>query len=267
MLSGKLKKGIAELTFNQRSLLFAELSAIAYLNPKDATAQAKELGFTTVEFYDIDGAQAYRFMNKHDMVIACRGTQPTEYNDIKADLNALPIISETVSRVHRGFKTEVDELWPHVKEDMDRKVNLKKQHWFCGHSLGAAMATIMASRCKHSPELSDPVELYTYGSPRVGWSAYCNSLNIDHHRFVNNNDIVTTVPLSIMGFKHHGTCHYFNSWGNLRKLSFWQRTKDKFRGMWRGLKAFKIDNFSDHSMAEYIAHCDKLVKGMETPQV
>ena len=38
MLSGKLKKGIAELTFNQRSLLFAELSAIAYLDPKDATA-------------------------------------------------------------------------------------------------------------------------------------------------------------------------------------------------------------------------------------
>ena len=70
-----------------------------------------------------------------------------------------------------------------------------------------------------------------------------------------------------MGFKHHGNCHYFNSWGNLRKLSFWQRTKDKLRGMWRGLKAFKIDNFSDHSMAEYIAHCDKLVKGMETPQV
>jgi hypothetical protein len=34
MLSGKLKKGIAELTFNQRSLLFAELSAIAYLDPK-----------------------------------------------------------------------------------------------------------------------------------------------------------------------------------------------------------------------------------------
>ena len=86
MLSEKLKKGIAELTFKQRSLLFAELSAIAYLNEKDATSKAKELGFTTVEFYNIDGAQAYRFMNKNDMVIACRGTQPTEYNDIKADL-------------------------------------------------------------------------------------------------------------------------------------------------------------------------------------
>lgn len=267
MLSEKLKKGISELTFYQRSLLFAELSAIAYLDEKDAKKHASELGFTTVEFYNIEGAQAYRFMNKHDMVIACRGTQPTEYNDIKADLNALPIISETVSRVHMGFKAEVDELWPHVKEDMDRKVNLKKDHWFCGHSLGAAMATIMASRCKHDPKLSDPVELYTYGSPRVGWKRYCDSLEVEHNRFVNNNDIVTTVPLVIMGFRHHGTCLYFNTWGNLRELTFWQKIKDKLRGMWRGLKAFKIDNFSDHNMSEYIKHCDKLVKGMETPQV
>ena len=258
---------INELNFKERSLLFANLSSIAYNNIKEAKGQVKKLGFTTVEFYEKDGAQAYRFMNKTDIVIACRGTQPTEFNDIKADLKATPVIAETISRVHRGFKDEVDELWPMVEEDILRKTNLNKTLWFCGHSLGAAMATIMASRCMHEDRLNDPIELYTFGSPRVGWTGYCDSLNVEHHRFVNNNDIVTTVPLSIMGFKHHGNCHYFNSWGNLRKLSFWQRTKDKLRGMWRGLKAFKIDNFSDHSMAEYIAHCDKLVKGMETPQV
>ena len=256
MLSGKLKKGIAELTFNQRSLLFAELSAIAYLDPKDATAQAKELGFTTVEFYDIDGAQAYRFMNKHDMVIACRGTQPTEYNDIKADLNALPIISETVSRVHRGFKTEVDELWPHVKEDMDRKVNLKKQHWFCGHSLGAAMATIMASRCKHSPELSDPVELYTYGSPRVGNKKYVQTLMVTHHRYQNNNDVVTRVPLWIMGYRHDGIHHYFNCNGIEKKLNGWSYVTDRLTGIWRGLLKLSFDSFSDHNITTYAEQCE-----------
>ena len=57
-------------------------------------------------------------MNKTDLVIACRGTQPTEFNDLKADLKALPAISETVSRVHRGFKDEVDELWPEVSVDI-----------------------------------------------------------------------------------------------------------------------------------------------------
>ena len=63
---------------------------------------------------DNGGAQAYRFENKNDIVIACRGTQPTEFNDIKADLKAVPVMAETVSRVHHGFKVEVDELWPYV---------------------------------------------------------------------------------------------------------------------------------------------------------
>ena len=71
-------------------------------------------------------------MNKHDIVIACRGTEPTEYNDIKADANALPVIAETVSRVHAGFKAEVDELWPEITEDLFRTVNKKKDLWFCG---------------------------------------------------------------------------------------------------------------------------------------
>ena len=247
---------ISKMTFLEKSSLFAKLASIAYMNKNDATKAVKKLGFTTVEFYDRDGAQAYRFMNKTDLVIACRGTEPTQFNDIKADLRAVPVMAETVSRVHKGFKTEVDDLWPMICEDIDRKVNLKKQLWFCGHSLGAAMATIMASRCKHNDALNDPVELYTYGSPRVGWRAYCNSLNVEHHRWVNNNDIVTRVPLAIMGYVHHGKEHYINAYGQVRNPTGWQRIKDRFRGMWMGLKQGKIDNFGDHNMSGYIKHIE-----------
>jgi triacylglycerol lipase len=263
----KLLTPIITLNFKERSLLFAELAQIAYLDEKNATKVAKQLGFTTVEFYNIDGAQTYRFMNKNDIVIACRGTEPTEFNDIKADLKAFPVRAETISRVHRGFKTEVDELWPLVKEDIVRKQNEDKDLWFCGHSLGAAMATIMASRCKHNLDNLDPRELYTYGSPRVGWRKYCDSLDVVHHRWVNNNDIVTTVPLAIMGYKHHGTQHYLNSWGNVRTPSGWQLIKDKLRGMWRGIKQGKVDNFSDHGMALYVQYLKNYRDNMETPQI
>src|SRR6056300_1879510 len=115
MMEGKMS--IKDMNFKERSLLFAKLASIAYCNEKDAKSQVKKLGFTTVEFYNRDGAQAYRFMNKEDIVIACRGTQPSEFNDIKADLKAMPVVAETVSRVHRGFKAEVDELWPAITED------------------------------------------------------------------------------------------------------------------------------------------------------
>ena len=245
---------ITSLSLAGRSLLFAQLSSIAYLPQSRATKEARALGFTTTEFYNKSGAQAYRFQSKDDLVIACRGTQPTEFGDIQADLKAYPVIAETVSRVHRGFKTEVDDLWPMVTEDISRKQNASKKLWFCGHSLGAAMATIMASRCKHDSELGNPVMLFTYGSPKVGWKGYCNSLNVVHHRWKNNNDIVTTVPLTMMGYKHHGTEHYINAYGQVRNPTGWQRYKDKIRGMWMGIKEGKIDNFSDHSIDEYIKH-------------
>jgi len=248
---------IKDMNIQERSLLFAQLSSIAYQDEKPAKKAARALGFTTTEFYNRDGAQAYRFMNKTDLVIACRGTQPSEFNDIAADLNAVPVIAETVSRVHKGFKTEVDDLWPMIKEDLVYGSNDDKDLWFCGHSLGAAMTTIMASRCFHDAELPDPVETFTYGSPRVGWPSYVKSLGMTHHRWVNNNDIVCTVPLWIMGYRHHGEKHYINAYGEVCKLTAWQRFKDKLRGMWMGIKKGGIDNFSDHNMSEYIDHISR----------
>jgi len=244
---------ITELSFKEKSLLFAKLSSIAYSSTGVAKSQAKDLGFTTTVFYEKDGAQAYRFQNKTDLVIACRGTQPKEFNDISADLKAFPVLAETVSRVHRGFKAEVDELWPDILADLEDK---KQIVWFCGHSLGAGMATIMASRCMTHANIAGPMELYTYGSPRVGWRKYCNSLGVIHHRWKNNNDIVTTVPLALMGYKHHGTQHYINAYGQVRNPTGWQMVKDRWRGIWMGLKQGKIDSFGDHSMIQYIKHIE-----------
>ena len=248
---------VSKMSFPERSLLFAKLSSIAYNdNIEDVKKQVKKLGFTTVEFYNRKGAQAYRFMNTEDLVIACRGTQPTEFNDIKADLNAIPVVAETISRVHRGFKEEVDELWPMVCDDIGRTVNVGKNLWICGHSLGAAMATIMANRCECDVELNDPIELYTYGSPRVGWPTYVKSFGTVHHRWRNNNDIVTTVPPRLLGFRHCGEQHYINAYGQVRNPTGWQLVKDKWRGIWMGLKQGKVDSFSDHSMVEYIKYLE-----------
>ena len=200
-------KPLLQETLAQRSLIFARLAQIAYDEPAEAKKQARKLGFTTVEFYDRSGAQAYRFQNKNDLVIACRGTQPTEFNDIKADLRALPIMAETIGRVHER-------------------------------------------------NIQNPYELYTYGSPRVGWRKYVKTLGVKHIRWQNNNDIVTRVPLWCMGYVHHGEKHYMNAYGQVRNPSGWQLVKDRWRGMWMGLKQGKIDNFGDHSMVQYVANLE-----------
>jgi len=265
MFSDKLTDKITELDFNNRALLFAELSRVAYFTEYHATRLAKKLGFTTVEFYNIDGAEAYRFMNKRDIVFACRGTQPKQYNDIKADARAFPVVAETIGRVHGGFKGEVDKLWDRIQEDIIRE-QAKRDVWFTGHSLGAAMSTILASRCRGETTIVNPQELFTFGSPRVGWASYINNFPFKHYRFVNNADIVPRVPFYIMGYRHHGECQYFNHYGNLRNLTGWQRTKDTWRGIFRGIAKGKFDSIADHNIKQYILHIKKMVDGQEAHQ-
>lgn len=240
---------IGQMTFLDRSLLFAELSMIAYNDESEATRAAELIGFPDVTFYDRDGSQAYRFRNDHDCVIACRGTEPNEWNDIRADANATSVLAETTGKVHGGFKTEVDDLWPMLETAlMDNDQPL----WFCGHSLGGAMATICAGRCFLSHISSSPEQLFTYGSPRVGDKTYINYVELEHFRFVNNNDIVTRVPPTFLGFRHCGGEVYIDSNGKIRTISLIGKRRDRWKGFLRGLRRWKIDHFSDHSIHGYI---------------
>ena len=60
---------LSRLSFKERSLLFGRLATIAYLPFEDAKRAARRLGFSQTTFYDRDGAQAYRFMSKYDIII------------------------------------------------------------------------------------------------------------------------------------------------------------------------------------------------------
>ena len=53
-----------------------------------------------------------------------------------------------------------------------------------------------------------------------------------------------------------------NAYGQVRNPSGWQLVKDRFRGMWMGLKQGKIDNFGDHSMVEYVANLENYNKNI-----
>ena len=119
------------------------------------------------------------------------------------------------------------------------------------------MATISAGRCFLSHIPSIPKQLFTYGSPRVGNNRYVNHVKLDYVRWVNNNDIVTRVPPAWLGYRHTGQEMYFNSIGELRKMSKWQRSKDRWRGLWLGIRKGQIDHFSDHSMDCYIENIQK----------
>jgi triacylglycerol lipase len=250
-LFSRLTGPIAELTLLQQSLLFAELSQIAYMPPGPALTCVRKVGFSESLYFDRDGAQSYRFRNQYDCVVVCRGTEPNEWNDVKADANAVAVLAEVIGRVHGGFKQHVDSLWPIIEQAL---AGNEQPLWIAGHSLGGAMATICARRCKISRVTSDPLVLFTYGCPRVGDRAYLNHCHPTHYRWVNNNDIVTRVPPPWFGYRHGGCEMYIDCKGRVRAVLGWRRAIDRLRGFLRGLRRFKIDHFADHSIEQYISY-------------
>jgi triacylglycerol lipase len=256
LLHSDVRGPLASLSFLRRALVMAELSMIAYNDEAEATRAARAIGFTEAKLFDHDGSQAYRFRNEHDLVLACRGTEPNEWNDIQADANAVMSVVGTLGNVHSGFNREVDDLWP-LLEDM---LSTNRQPiWFCGHSLGGAMSTICAYRCKLSSICQSPQELHTFGSPRVGCRKYVRHAEVIHYRWVHNNDIVTRVPPLWMGYRHCGNEIYLDRFGRIRKLRGVLRTRDRWRGLIAGLWKWKLDLLTDHSIRLYAEHIARAV--------
>lgn len=217
---------IKNLSFAEQSSLFARLSNVAYQKPDQAKKLFKKAGFDSFVYFSNNGSNAFVIESKDDVVVVCRGTEVKEWNDIRADLSiALTPSRSGIGKVHRGFRTYTDRVWKPVNAYISSVKN--KEIWFTGHSLGAAMATLMARRCVMDINMKVPT-LFTYGSPRVGNRAYINEFNnhLKHHRWVNDGDIVTKVPL-VPFYYHCGTMHHIDSSGKVtvefdRKIS-WKR--------------------------------------------
>ncbi len=233
----------------------AEFSRLAYFSPQNIQKIADKAGIEVSDFIDRDGAQAYIFSNDHDMVIVARGTEPNQWEDIRADANAWTVVVE-LGRVHAGFNGEVDHLWPLIE---DKIRSNRRPTYFTGHSLGAAMSLVCAARCKASNIVTNPQAVFTFGSPRVGNRKYIHSTSLPHYRWVNNNDVVTRVPPRWLGYRHSGYELYLDHRGRLKKVYSWSRSKDRFIGLMKSLRRWKIDYLTDHSMVEYILAIQGLV--------
>ena len=234
----------------EQLLTFAKIAETTYANPKDSKSKFKALGYTIVEFFDIDGAQAYLLKGADTHVLSFRGTEVTQKSDVLADLKAGKNVEACGGKVHVGFKGEINKVWPAITIAL---TNIDAVY-VTGHSLGAAMATIAASRMQ-----SKVTALVTFGSPRAGNQEFVNSLSVTHYRVQNNCDDVTKVPFRLMGFAHHGTHKYMNFYGEFRDLTPWQRVKDMIRSRLRArAKGQKFIGVFDHMMANYIAKLEKL---------
>lgn len=232
----------------------AGISNAAYSSGKAFVHKLRTLGMDDwkYEFMTKDNAQCYVVWSdkEKEIYIAWRGTEPGEYKDVLADLKIKKVLNFDGFKVHRGFKGYVDKLYDQVESRVERVI---KGKWFkifvTGHSLGGASALICTNRLESKFHVE---ACYTYGAPRPGSWKYAYSFKTPVFRVRNNNDLVTKVPLMLLGYKHVGSLVYIDRHGVLRtgKVKFVTLLKNWFWGQFQRLG----DGLRDHSIGEYCMH-------------
>jgi len=166
-----------------------------------------KLGLTTVRHVSRTATdndlQAVVLRNATALVIVFRGTQQPEDFLTDAELTLFPL--SLVSSVHLGFWLSVDSAYAELR-DLARAAGTR-QIWVTGHSLGGALANILAYRLQQ-----DGIAVkgaYTYGAPRVGNAGFAlayNTLFADRptQRWVNANDPIPLAFPPQLGFVHAG---------------------------------------------------------------
>lgn len=251
---------IRVMGFKEQAVLFSQISAWTYLKSKDFSKILKEKGYN-FEYITKNSSQAYVVWNDDDIIIGCRGTEATNLADIETDLKVIKVKLNGKEKIHAGFKESADNVWPQIlaiiKKIADEKYSAKHAVWIAGHSLGAAMATILALyAAENNIRISG---LFTFGSPRVGNRKFVKALErslITPYRFVNCADVVTRVPN--IGYRHFGDAVYIDRKGRVStNTSSSYIIYDRFVGFFKSLLQKKIQGLDNHFINNYKEQLEK----------
>ncbi len=139
------------------------------------------------------------FITHHDeiILIAIRGT--LELSDWWRDADAAQVpFKEGKGKVHHGFYDAYQALKKFVQDYLFR-FYVGQKIIISGHSLGGAIALLLAEALRCDETQKYDVLLYTYGAPRAGDATFVAAAEaLTHHRMVNNNDMVPGVPATWM---------------------------------------------------------------------
>lgn len=195
--------------------LAVEAARLAYLRTEDAQSERARLedalqriGCQALCTFDHPGTDGQGFGATFDdtVLLAFRGTQADRITDIVTDI-------ETIFRpwdmppgqVHKGFGRTAEGLWQDDVKPWLQTLDKKPAKLIvCGHSLGAAIATLLVVPAHQLLKVAD-TELVTIGSPRVGDQAFVSALQgqVKITRIVNCCDVVTQLPPPLI-FVHAG---------------------------------------------------------------
>lgn len=265
-------------TFNWRNAqLLASASELAYQQAGEVESRVRsDWGFEEFEFFDEEDTQAFLTAGGGAVIVSFRGTELSRFGDIFTDLDFSLVDGPWGGKVHEGFYGALSKVYRQLDYAIDAAMNRAKRKyggatlWVTGHSLGAALATLLVAR---RLERGKPAQgLYTFGQPRTGDRTFARNFDFEFRssafRFVNNNDIVTRIPQRVIGYEHCGSFRYFDHAGEYtRQIGFWRSFLGRCQGSVMGLLKGEIDEVSDHSMVRYRELVERQAAALEEVRI
>ena len=75
-------------------------------------------------YLDSDNAEGYVFCFPKKIIIALRGTEPSQFSDITADLKFWRVNYKSKEKVHSGFFFEALSLWGQIVDALYKELKL-----------------------------------------------------------------------------------------------------------------------------------------------
>jgi len=208
--------------FLRNALTLATLSKAVY---REDVANSPDCRLTVFENFrpfenGKTNTQGIVASDARNVVLAFRGTSAPQDFIIDARVR---FVERPLTAVHAGFGEAIESVWAAVVAELRRVWTPEKTLWVTGHSLGGALAVLAGTMM---PADLPVFQIATFGQPRVGdkeFAATFKSRRVKLYRFVNNNDVVPTVPgrswlISIKPFRvyqHVGDLQFFDAGRNL----------------------------------------------------
>ncbi len=221
-----------------------QLCDVVYKEEKDIDFNS--FGLTKVKWVDDkkSDTQAFVAMKDKSIYVVFRGTSSKKDAQNDVSIDKVPFINDG-DKVHIGFLSSWNAVKDIIFKNIDKMSGYNKIV-VCGHSLGAAVATLCAYNLSHVYDTT--IECCTIGSPRVGNKTFKNNYDnrkIKTLRIVHNNDVVTHSPF--IGYHHVNYMLRIDHDGNIKKYMIdWERAWNYIKSMVTG------KNVKDHMTDSYM---------------
>ncbi len=239
------------VVFNHEiGLKLCRLAELVYDDEAAARAAGGEMGLALVKWsWRGQGAtRAGLWKDKRNVYLTFCGTN--DWVDLLDHISIVPL-PHRWGRIHGGFRSALKRVEDEVVEAVMRLMGAgDRALWITGHSLGGALAMLMAARFHF--EKIDIAGLYTFGQPKTGDEDfkrhYDAALGDRTWRVVHRNDPVP--DFMRMLFRHAGIFY------GLGKKSR-RRIKHPGRKGTHRYGQTRVSSIPDHTIAKYHAELAK----------